>query len=71
MCSQWLYELAVRGDQGMRGPYWVRKERGSGDPLSHNHLGSKMGICLTCDYSVLRSHHRDDCLNILQDEDYA
>lgn len=30
-----------------------------------------MGISLTCDYSVLHSHHRDDCLNILQDEDYG
>lgn len=30
-----------------------------------------MGIGLTCDFSVLHSHHRDDCLNILQGEDYG
>lgn len=43
---------------------------GSGDslPLSHDHLGSRIGIRLTCDYCVLHSHYGDDGLNVLQDE---
>lgn len=37
-------------------------------PLSSDHLGSRIGISLTCDYSVLHSHHGDDSLNMLQVE---
>lgn len=37
-------------------------------PLSQDHLGSRIGISLTCDYSVLHSHHGDDSLNMLQDK---
>lgn len=36
-------------------------------PLNQDHLGSRVGISLTCDYSVLHSHHGDDSLNMLQD----
>lgn len=40
-------------------------------PLNQDHLGSRIGISLTCDYSVLHSHHGDDSLNMLQGEDYG
>lgn len=40
-------------------------------PLNQDHLGSRIGICLTCDYSVLLSHHGDDSLNMLQDEGWG
>lgn len=46
---------------------------GSGDslPLSHDHLGSRIGTRLTCDYSALHAHHVDDSLNVLQDKGWG
>lgn len=44
---------------------------GSGVSLllsNQDHLGSRIGISLPCDYSVLHTHHVDDSLNMLQDE---
>lgn len=41
---------------------------GESSPLSQDHLGSRIGSSLTCDYSILNSKHTDDSLNLLHDD---